>query len=130
MATSSKNKADKGTIAKAYTTLKVVRERIAKFGESTPSSERATVANTLLDVLPTIREANPDDGKKVRRMLRKLGHFISRDGYDVSFAKAKKSAKRTRTPKPAKSDIERNEADNAAIDADETNANANANANV
>lgn len=94
MATSEKTPAS--VVKAAYATYAKLRERIAKIGDNTSASEKASIATGLLSVLPTIRRANGDDGKKVRRNLRRLGHYISDDGYDVKFAKP---AKRTRKAK-------------------------------
>jgi hypothetical protein len=110
----------KSEVSNAHKRLAALRERASKIGENTNAnaSERATICTGLLDVLPTIREANADNGKEVRRILRHLGHRISDSGYEVKFAKAKRNAKR-----------------NAKANADtpptvDANANANDNANV
>lgn len=46
--------------------------------------------------LPTIREANSDNGKKVRRMLRATGYRISDRGYFAGKANANANAKPTK----------------------------------
>lgn len=88
----------KSEVTNAHKRFASLRERASKISDNTNANaaERASICGGLLDVLPTIREDNGDNGKKVRRILRRLGHRISNDGYDVKFAKAKRVAKRER----------------------------------
>jgi hypothetical protein len=87
---STSERPNKSVLANAIKTFNVLRERANKLAENAPASQRRAISDAMCDVLPTIREGNPKLAKSVRRNIRALGWFISRDGYPV----AKKSARK------------------------------------
>lgn len=120
----SNSSVSKSAVKSAYATFANVKAFVTKRGADITASERQTQAQKLVDVLPTIRESNPDDGKKVRRVIRKLGHYISKSGYDVKIDKA--NAKRKTRKAKVNADVTPNAdvPDDANANADEANANA------
>ena len=106
---------DKRTIKNAFAKWEELRDESNAFGESTPPSAKANVCEGLLAILPVIQEASPKSGKSVRGRLRSLGHYISRDGYTVKFAKPARKASRKRSRKASQTN------DNATNDSATTN---------
>lgn len=96
---STSERPNKVDAKRAIARFETVRTNLRKIGDDITDTQRGTFHAELLAVLPTIREHNPDMGKKVRRTLRSLGHFISRDGYVSKASKRKANAKRERKAK-------------------------------
>lgn len=115
-ASTSDKPANKLEVKSAYAVFAKCRERITKFGENVSQRDKANVATDLLKVLPTIREANADDGKKVRRTLRKLGHFISRDGYTAKGNDRKANAKKRERKATTAANVTTNANETPAVD--------------